>query len=136
VPRGGCGTDCGGPGAAVAAMAVALRRPLPAPLLLRRLKQADHGPVGILCDRDDLSVADVGGVLHFLGAGIDERLKTRGRVVDRPVCERAGGSALVALRVQTDFELAQPEADVVFLFDVGIGSKQGAIELRRVLSDC
>src|ERR1700736_6678766 len=74
--------------------------------LRRRLEQADHRAVGILCDRDDFSVADVGGVLDSLGAGVDERLEARGRVIDRPVCKRARGAALVAVRVQTDLELA------------------------------
>src|SRR5216684_7914031 len=79
-------------------------------LCLRRLPQSNRVAVRILDRRDQQAAADIPHVLFKLAAGVEQLLQLRSDVADLPVCN---WSAVAALGVEADLQVAGPEAGVV-----------------------
>src|SRR6266852_3570228 len=90
-------------------------------LCLRRLPQSNRVAVRILDRRDEQAAADIPHVLFKLAAGVEQLLQLRSDVADLPVRD---WSAVAALGVEADLQVAGPEAGVVTTIGVRLDSQE------------
>jgi hypothetical protein len=91
---------------------------------LRLLDQPDDVAVSVSHGRGQLSAADILDLLLSLPASVEKGLEAGPDVVNVPKGNRPGQALGVAVRVESDLLVADPEADVIGPIRVRLGTQK------------
>src|SRR5262245_57603638 len=100
----------------------------PGSIRFSALEEPEDVAVGVLDDGGELASADVLDVLAGSPAGFDGIALGGGDVAGAAVADRAGHAVVVAVRVEADLLLADPEADVVGLVGVRLNAQDRPVQ--------
>src|SRR5262245_64581017 len=95
------------------------------------LEEPEDVAVGVLNDGGQSSSADVLDVLPSSPPGVDGLAQACRGVVDVAVTDGSGHAMVVAVRVEADLLVTDPEADVVGLVGVRLHAQDDPVEDRK-----
>src|SRR5215469_14491232 len=98
------------------------------PLISTGLEQPEDVVVGVFHDGSQSSSADILDVLPGSPARVDSLAQACRDVVDVAVADGTGHVMVVAVRVEADLLVTDPEADVVGLIGVWLHAQDGPVE--------
>src|SRR5207237_7840083 len=98
----------------------------------RGLSESGDVAVRVLHGRNQLAATDIPDRLLLFRAGGEEQLESLLDVVDLPVADRPGHALAVAVGIEPELEIAEPESDVVRLVGIRLDAEEPAVQAHRL----